>query len=128
MGAAQIAEMEASVREVYRGVSGPDDPPTCCCTVESVNVAGAEVWIQVMAGTVNMGYPFAEEPLGLLRGRGVRGPRGMYLVEWAAGEYATFGFEDIPPGEHAAFVDQLFVKVLGCDDAGYTLRTTFEQL
>ena len=128
MGAKQIAEMEPSLREVYKGVSGPDDPPPACCTFETVNSAGAEVWIQAMAGTVNMGYPFTEEPLEMLRGRGVRGPAGLYLVEWAAGEYATFGFDNISPRDHAFFVDQLFVKVLGCDDESYALKASLEVL
>jgi hypothetical protein len=128
MGARQIAEMEPGLREVYKGVTGPDDPPPACCTFETVNLAGAGVWLQAMAGTVNMSYPFAEEPLELLRGRGVRGPESLYLVEWAAGEYATFGFDNIQPRDHALFADQLFVKVLGCDDDGYALRTAFEQL
>ena len=128
MGANQIAEMEPSLREVYKGISGPDDPPTACCTLEAVNLSGSEVWLQVMPGTVNMAYPFTEEPVELLRSRGVRSPAGFYLVEWAAGEYVTFGFDDIPPRDHAFFVDQLFVKVLGCDDAGYEIKAAIEPM
>ena len=128
MGANQIAEMEASLSEVYKGISSPDDPPTSCCTLEAMTLLGSEVWIQVMPGTVNMAYPFTEEPFDLLRRQGVRSPSDIYLVEWAAGEYATFGFGDISPRDHASFVDQLFVKVLGCDDASYQLKTSIEQL
>jgi hypothetical protein len=128
MGANQIAEMEPSVSEVYKGVSGPDDPPTSCCTLEAMTLSGSQVWIQVMPGTVNMACPFTEEPLELLRRRSVRSPSDIYLVEWAAGEYATFGFGDISARDHAFFVDQLFVKVLGCDDTSYTLKTSIEPL
>jgi len=128
MGANQIARMGPSLGEVYKGISGSDDPPTSCCTLETTTLSGSEVWIQVMPGTVNMVYPFAEEPLELLRRQGVRSPPDIYLVEWAAGEYATFGFGDIPPRDHAFFVDQLFVKVLGCDDASYVLRMSIEPL
>lgn len=128
MGANQIAEMEPSLTEVYKDISGPDDPPTSCCTLEAQTLSGSEVWIQVMPGTVNMAYPFAEEPLGLLRRQGVRGPAGLYLVEWEPGVYATFGFGEITPRDHAHFVDQLFVSVLGCDDAGYELKTSIEPL
>jgi hypothetical protein len=128
MGANQIAEMEPSLSEVYKGISSPDDPPTSCCTLEAMTLLGSEVWIQVMPGTVNMAYPFTEEPLDLLRRQGVRSPSDIYLVEWAAGEYATFGFGDISPRDHATFVDRLFVKVLGCDDASYQLKTSIEQL
>jgi hypothetical protein len=128
MGANQIAEMEPSLSEVYKGISSPDDPPTSCCTLEAMTLLGSEVWIQVMPGTVNMAYPFTEEPLDLLRRQGVRSPSDIYLVEWAAGEYATFGFGDISVRDHASFVDQLFVKVLGCDDASYQLKASIEQL
>jgi hypothetical protein len=128
VGTRQIAEMLPGVSEVYKGVSGPDDPPTACCTLEATNLSGSEVWIQVMPGTVNMAYPLTEEPLELLGRRGVRGPAGMYLVEWKAGEYATLGFDDIAPRDHATFVDQLFVKVLGCDDEGYETKASIEPL
>jgi hypothetical protein len=128
MGVSQIARMEPSLSEVYASVSGPDESPTSCCTLESLTLAGAEVWVQVMPGTVNMSYPFAEEPLELLRRRGVRSPSDLYLVEWAAGEYATFGFGNISPRDHAYFVDRLFVEVLGCDDANYELGLMTEPL
>ena len=128
MGANQIAVMEPSLREVYKGISGPDDPPTSCCTLEATTLSGSQVWIQVMPGTVNMAYPFIDEPLELLRREGVRSPSDMYLVEWAAGEYATFGFNNISPRDHAFFVDRLFVKVLGCDDASYKFKALIEPL
>jgi hypothetical protein len=128
MGADQIAEMWPGLNEVYKGVTGPDDPPTLCCTLEANTLSGSEVWIQAMPGTVNMAYPFTGEPLDLLRQRGVRTPPDIYLVEWAAGEYATFGFGDISARDHASFVDQLFVKVLGCDDTSYALRIVVEPL
>ena len=128
MGARQIAEMERGLSEIYKGVSGPDDPPTACCTLEATARSGAAVWIQALPGNVNMGYPLADEPLNLLGRRGVRGPSDIYLVEWAAGEYATFGFGDTSPRDHASFVDQLFVKVLGCDDEGYEPSVSVEPL
>ncbi len=128
MGASQIAEMEPSLREVYQGISSPDDPPTLCCTLEAMTTLGSEAWVQVMPGNVNMTYPFTEGPFELLRRQGVRSPAEMYLVEWAAGEYATFGFDNVSPRDHAFFVDQLFVKVLGCDDASYELRILIEPL
>jgi hypothetical protein len=124
----QIAAMEPSISEVYKGISGPDDPPTSCCTLEAMTLLGSQVWIQAMPGTVNMVYPFTEEPFDLLHRRGVRSPSDIYLVEWSAGEYATFGFGDTSARDHAFFLDQLFVKVLGCDDASYQLKTSIEPL
>ena len=128
MGAQQIAEMLPGLSEIYKGISGPDDPPTSCCTLEATSSSGSEVWIQALPGNVNMAYPFTEEPLELLRGRGISGPSEMYLVEWEADRFAAFGFGDISPRDHATFVDQLFVKVLGCDDESYELKMSIEPL
>ena len=128
MGADQIAQMVRSIAKVYEAVTNPDDAPALLCTLESTTSAGSPVWIQVLPGNVNMAYPFPEEPLGLLRQKGVRNPADLYLVEWVAGEYAAFGFSDMPARDHAAFVDQLFVKILGCDDGSYSLTTTMESV
>ena len=128
MGDTQVAAMEPAVAGVYEGITKPDDPPASCCTIESQSASGSKVWIQVMPGTVNMGYPFETEPLETLRNQCVDTPPGMYLTEWNANEYATFGFENVAPHDHAVFVDQLFVRVLGCDDATYTLEISVEAL
>jgi hypothetical protein len=128
MGDKQIAQMEPSVAEVYKGIIRPDDPPTACCNLESTSAAGADVWMQVMPGTVIMSYPFAGEPLELLRNQCVDTPPDLYLTDWSANEYATFGFGNIPPKDHATLADQLFVRVLGCDDEGYELKISVEAL
>jgi hypothetical protein len=128
MGANQIANMEPSLREIYKGISGPDDPPAFCCTMEAMNLTGSRLWVQAMPGTVNMSYPWSEEPLGFLRAQGVRSPLDIYLVEWAAGEFVTFGFANMSPRDHATFVDQLFVKVLHCNDTIYEVSISVEPL
>jgi hypothetical protein len=128
MGANQIAKMEPSLREIYKGISGPDDPPALCCTMEAINLSGSRLWVQSMPGTVNMAYLWSEEPLEVLRAQGVRSPLDLYLVEWAAGEYATFGFAYMSPRDHATFIDQLYVKVLNCDDATYEVNILVEPL
>jgi len=119
--------MARSIAKVYEGVTTPDDAPTLL-TLESTTSSGAQVWIQVLPGNINMVYPSTEEPLGLLSDRGVRSPPDLYLVEWVAGEYAAFGFSDVTARDHASFVDQLFVKILGCDDHSYTFKTTMESV
>ena len=128
MGADQIAQMARSIAKVYEGVTTPDDASSRLCTFESTTPSGSQVWIQVLPGNVNMSYPFTEEPSELLSQRGVRSPPDLYLVEWVAREYAAFGFRDVPARDHADFVDQLFVKILGCDDAHYSLATILESL
>lgn len=126
MGANQIAEIARSLGKIYEGVTNPDDAPKYCCTLESISSSGAQVWIQALPGNVNMCYPNTEEPLEFLRLRGVRCPQDLYLVQWVAGEYAAFGFRDVTARDHAVFIDQLFVKILGCDDGRYSLKVTTE--
>ena len=126
MGADQIAQLARSIAKVYEGVTTPDDAPRFLCTLEATTSSGSPVWIQVLPGNVNMVYPFTEEPHELLRQKGVRSPPDLYLVEWVPGEYAAFGFIDVPARHHASFVDQLFVKILGCDDSSYVFKTTME--
>ena len=128
MGTGQIAQMARSIAKLYQAVTKPDDAPALLCTLESTTSSGSAVWIQVLPGNVNMSYPFTEEPLELLHQRGVRSPPDLYLVEWVAGEYAAFGFSDVTARDHASFVDQLFVKVLGCDDASYSVGAITESI
>ena len=128
MGADQVVELSSSIAKVYEGVESPDDAPASLCTLESTTKGGDPVWIQVLPGNVNMSYPFTDHPLDFLRLNGVRGPQDLYLIEWAAGDYASFGFSNLPARDHASFVDQLFVKILGCEDGSYRVKTTIESL
>ena len=128
MGARRIVELSRSIAKVYEAVTTAGDSPMQLCTFESTTSTGAQVWIQVLPGNVNMVYPFSHDPIELIRQRGVRSPSDLYLVEWVAGEYASLGFSDIPARDHASFVDQLFVKILGCDDETYGLKITIESI
>jgi hypothetical protein len=127
MGRRQIETIERGVREAYRGVAGPDDEPKFSCTLESRSAAGGEVWVQVIPGTVNMAYPFDDDPLDRLGACGVDAPPALDLIEWDAGSYAAFDVGGVPARDQALFVDRLFVLVLGCDDE-YELATSVEVL
>lgn len=128
MGARQMAEIWKAANEVYEAAGGAGDEPSALCTVEAVTASGDEIWVQLMPGTVNLSYPFTDEPTALLRARGVRLPEDAYLVEWVAGQHATFGFGHIGARDHAFLADQLFVRVLGCDDESYEPRPSVESL
>ena len=128
MGANQIATIERNLNEICKDSHDGNEPPLACCTFETTSAQGAPVWIQAMPGTVNMSYGLSADPTELLRNQGVRGPADLYIVDWEAGEYATFGFEGVSTRDQAFFVDQLFVKVLGCDDETYQLTAKTESL
>jgi hypothetical protein len=105
-----------------------DAEPTHCCTLQAENTLGATVWIQVLAGSVNMLYPFTNDPVQRLRGCGIRMPIGLELLEWQASSFATFSVTRMSADDLAFFVDQLFIQVLDCDDAAYEPRAAIEQL
>ena len=128
MGDKQIAAMEPSVAEVYVGITSADQPPTKCCNLNSKSLEGSEVWMQIMPGTVNMSYPFTGDPLELLRNQCVDTPSSLYLIEWNANEFAQVGFDNISPHDHACLADELFVRVLGCEDAAYELEISIEEM
>lgn len=128
MGAGQMEAIERGIADAYKGISDPLDPPGVCCTFETRNTADEEVWIQVIAGSVNMMYPFDDEPFERLRTTGVRRPQNLDMIDWVANSYATFDVDDVSVRDQAFLVDQLFTKVLGCDDGSYEVAASFEDL
>lgn len=119
MGTRQMQAIERGVIEAYEGISGPDDPPRRCCTITAQSSAAATVWVQVLAGSVNCMYPFAGDPVEHLRVRGVRSPQGIEVIEWEANTFVTFGVPASSTRDLAYFVDQMFTRVLDCNDADY---------
>src|SRR4051812_48253516 len=99
MGAEQMRAIEGGVAAAYEGVAGPDDPPRRCCTITALDSAGAPVWVQVLAGSVNLLYPYASDPIERLRISSVRSPLGLELIEWQAETFATFALPTTTPRE-----------------------------
>lgn len=128
MGAAQVATIERAVAEACKKVHAEHGQPALCATLTARNGAGAEVWIQVMAGTVNMDYPFPDEPVARLQRVNAFGPLKPSLIGWEAGTYATWDTAGIATRDVAFLVDRLFAKVLACDDATYEPKVTMEEL
>jgi len=128
MGETQREIIKRAAIEVSACPDDGDAEPTHCCTLEAENTLGAPVWIQVLAGSVNMEYPFANDPVERLRACGLEIPKRLELLEWEASSFATFSITDISVDELAFLVDQLFTQVLGCDDAAYKPRAAIEAL
>ena len=128
MGETQRQSIKQGAIEAGACPTDAESEPTHCCTFEAENTLGAPVWIQVLAGSVNMHYPFATDPVEKLRGCGISMPSGLELLEWEASSFATFSITSISADELALLVDQLFTQVLGCDDASYEPRALIEEL
>jgi hypothetical protein len=122
MGERQRLTMEPAVRDLLAR-SGGD----AICTITATNAAGEEVWVQLIeGGSLNTLYPAEDEPATRLGALGVFGTLKVPLIEWDAGNFATFDVEGIAVWDVVFVVDQLFVKLLKCDDAGYEPASSLE--
>jgi hypothetical protein len=124
---AQRAIIERAVEEVGRKASGPDVQTGLCATLTARNAAGVEVWIQVIAGNINMVYPFADHPVARFRLMSAFGPLKVELIDWQADTYVTWDTSGIAARDVAYLVDRFFTTILGCDDA-YAPTATLEDL
>lgn len=123
MGERQRAILYPAVADL---LARPDDGDSIC-TLSAINAAGEEVWVQLIAGgSLNTQYPPNDEPMRKLGELGVFGTLRLSLVEWEAGNYATFDLAGIAARDVVFVIDQLFVKLLQCDDAGYEPASSFE--
>ena len=128
MGARQVDRIERGIESANMQLSVLNDSPKLCANFESQNSFGEYVWVQVFAGSVNTMYPFGDEPLQRLQFIGLRTPAGAALDEWEPHTFATFGLDGVSRRDQAEFVDQLFVRLLGCDDSDYEILSTIEDL
>ena len=123
MGERQRAMLYPAVSDLLARPGGGD----AVCTITATNTAGEEVWLQLIeGGSLNTQYPPDDEPVKRLAALGVFGTLKPSLIEWEAGGYATYDLEGITARDVAFVVDQLFVRLLQCDDAGYEPASSFE--
>ena len=125
MSAATI--IAQAVDEVMRRASGPDGQTGLCATLTAHSAAGAEVWIQVIAGNINMAYPFADEPIARFRLMQAFGPLQVELIDWQADTFVTWDTTGIARLDVVFLVDRFFTTILGCAD-GYAPAVTLEDL
>lgn len=110
-----------------RNVLGRTTTGDTICTFTARNAAGEEVWVQLIdGGSLNTFYPFDDDPLKRLGALGVFGTLKVTMIEWEAGNYATFDVQGVAPGDVAFVIDQIFVRLLQCDDAGYAPASSYE--
>lgn len=117
----------AMIEPAARDLLARDGEGDAICTITAANAAGEEVWIQLIeGGSLNAQYPADDEPMRRLGALGVFGTLKVPLIEWEPGDYATFDIEGIAARDVAFVIDQLFVKLLKCDDAGYQPASSLE--
>ena len=119
--------LDASIATGASSCAAASDEPEWCLTL---SLAGREetAWVQVMPGTLNAAYPFADPPgskvavvLGDLAS-------SVPLIDWQPELFATFDVDDIELADLARIIDRYFVAVLGADDARYRPSTELAPL
>ncbi len=108
-------------RNPIRGTPSHRRAPNTCVTLE---VQGdADRWVQVLDKSINVAYPFAEEPLAMLKA-----PQVTKIVCWEAHLFATFEFAELEEQSAADWIDAYFVECLGCPPGDYRLEIYSQQL
>ncbi len=75
-------------------------------------------------------YGFTDEPLSQLAACGATEglDTELEVIDWNPGVYATLGIDGLEPEQVAQLVDQVFVQLLGCDEANYQITAATEDL
>ncbi|WP_193215113.1 hypothetical protein [Luteolibacter marinus] len=118
MSADRIAELRPAIREAIDGA------PNTCVTFE---IDGdSDKWLQFVDHTINAAYPHIEDPSHRIEAMsGVAIPR---IVDWEAGEFATFELARVELTPLAKWIDEYFVSILGCDAGGYHFSIVFQTI
>jgi hypothetical protein len=125
------AQVEAIAEAIDKAMAADEEGAMLCCTIETTNVRGKPVSLQVMRDSLNIApYPFNDDPLGRLWASGVIDELDveLELVDWKARTYATIGIEELDAEDVAQLVDRIFVHLLGCDDASYRTSAATDDL
>jgi hypothetical protein len=126
---AQRGEIEAAIAGL---MTAGEAGASLCCTIEARNAAGEDVSIQVMQGSINISpYAHDDDPLERLESCGATDDLEddkLDVLEWEPGTYATIAIEGLAVADVAQLVDQVFTRLLGCDDASYAPSASTEDL
>jgi hypothetical protein len=115
MGLDQISAIHPAICEVFEAAAGGEE---WCAAFELSS--DPERWVQVTSDTLNMAYPYEDQPVLLLQRTEVTKATDLALSVWEPYVYATFKYSrHLSTRDLAHLVDQLFVSVLKCTDPDY---------
>ncbi len=95
-----------------------------CATFEANE--NSELWVQLLQGSINASYPYADDPL-LRLGRHGLAEQVEEMIAFEANAYATFTLKEASVTSSAGFVDAWFSAILEAGD-DYTLDVQLEDL
>jgi hypothetical protein len=128
MGQKQRDAIAEAIEEV---MADDDEDSGLCCTIEATNAQGEPVSVQVMQGSLNITpYAHNDEPLARLQACGATEglDADLEVLDWDAGVFATVGIDGLDDEAVTQLIDQIFVHLLGCDDANYQITASTEDL
>ena len=125
-------QQEAIATAITELMTSGESGEMLCCTLEAQSAFGAAVAIQVMQDSVNVTpYAHGDDPLDRLEQCGATqglDDADLELVDWEAGKFATIGIDGLEVADVARLVDQIFTRLLDCNDASYVAAATVEDL
>lgn len=120
MNTGSIASIEHCLEQAL--AAGPD----ACATME---VSGnSDRWVQFTGHVVNAAYPHTEAPDRNAAVKPLLGDLAPTLVNWEAGQFATFEFATTDAAALARWIDGYFILVLGCRRDFYAVKARIEDL
>jgi hypothetical protein len=124
MGADQIAAIRPAIGELEGAARNSERQ-----FVARFDIPGRHsMWVEVILGTVNLGYPYADDPMERLLRHGITPLPKLELVEWQPKLFATFQYElGAPSREVATFVDRVLGEMLG-GGTNYEVDVAIERL
>jgi len=124
MGADEIAAIRPAIAELEADLEEHGVPARFFARFSLSNQETP--WIEVVIEdktTINLSYPFADEPLQLLQRSAVECPPGLKVTDRSPNAI-TFAFARSHTRAVARFIDALFTRVLGCGQE-YSVDVSF---
>jgi hypothetical protein len=124
MGADQIAEIRPAIAELETAARDSEGE-----FIARFDVSGRDtIWSEVVLGTINLAYPFADDPLKRLRRHQISPLPKLKLTDWQAELFATFQYDPSTSSrEVAKFVDRVMGEMLGAG-TDYEVDVTIERI
>jgi hypothetical protein len=120
MGAVQMAEIRFALLHLVDAQERELPDAERLCAVLQV-AEQEDQWIEILLGTLNFGYPHDDDPLELLRRRGVAAVTQLAIVAFEPKLYATVNYAPCAVDDLARFIDQLLMAIYALPSADYRL-------
>jgi hypothetical protein len=127
MGAAQIAKIRSALLDLVDAQEREHPDAANLCALLCVSDR-EDQWIQILLGTLNFGYPHADDPLEFLKRCGIAAIGKLTVTDFEANRYATLTYAPCAIDGLARFVDQLLIAIHALSPESYSLTVARDYL